>query len=100
MIRATTMITAATFLEWAQVIGALLAVGVAGLVAFMPYARRPKLTIEEERDRANSRVESSKLGGLPHVRLLVSNARGVAPPRAHAFSSRAIRRLQPGRRRS
>jgi hypothetical protein len=76
MIRATSMITAATFYEWAQVVGTLLAVGVAGLVAFMPYARRPKLTIEEERDRANSRVESSQLGGLPHVRLLVSNARG------------------------
>jgi hypothetical protein len=69
------MMIAATLFEWAQVIGALLAVGVAALVAFMPYARRPKLRIEEERDRANSRVESSRgLGGLPHVRLLVSNA--------------------------
>lgn len=61
--------------EWAQLIGAVLAVGVAGLVAFMPYARRPKLTIEEDRDRSNSRVESSGLGGLPHVRLLVSNSK-------------------------
>jgi hypothetical protein len=70
------MMIAATLFEWAQFITALLAVGIAGLVAFMPYARRPKLRIEEERDRANSRVESSDLGGLPHVRLLVSNARG------------------------
>ena len=66
---------AATFYEWAQFVGALLAVGVAGLVAFMPYARRPKLQIEEERDRVNSRVESSGLGGLPHVRVLVANAK-------------------------
>lgn len=69
------MTTTATFYEWAQVAGATLAVVVAGLVAFMPYARRPKLKIEEDRDRSNSRVESSGLGGLPHVRLLVSNSK-------------------------
>ncbi len=68
--------TATTFYEWAQVAGATLAVIVAGLVAFMPYARRPRLSIEEDLGRSNSRVEASGLGGLPHVRLLVSNAKG------------------------
>jgi len=61
--------------EWVQVIAASTGVVVAGLVAVMPYARRPRLSIEEDRDRSNSRVESSQLGGLPHVRLLVTNAR-------------------------
>jgi hypothetical protein len=62
--------------EWAQLVAAAAGVAIAGLVAFMPYARRPRLSIEEDLDRSNSRVESSGLGGLPHVRLLVSNARG------------------------
>jgi hypothetical protein len=61
--------------EWAQLLAAATGVVIAGLVAFMPYARRPKLSIEEDKDRSNSRVESSALGGLPHVRLLVTNAK-------------------------
>lgn len=65
-----------TTFEWAQLVAATAGVVIAGLVAFMPYARRPKLSIEEDRDRSNSRVElSTALGGLPHVRLLVSNAK-------------------------
>jgi hypothetical protein len=38
-------------------------------------ARRPKLSIEEELDRANSLVETSDLGGMPHVRILVRNVK-------------------------
>ncbi len=62
--------------EWAQVLAVATGVVIALLVAFMPYARRLRLRIEEDRDRSNSRVESSGLGGLPHIRLLVSNAKG------------------------
>lgn len=69
------MSVAATTFEWAQIVAAGTGLLVAALVAFMPYARRPKLSIEEDRDRSNSRVESSGLGGLPHVRLLVSNSK-------------------------
>ena len=61
--------------EWAQLVAAATGVLIAGLVAFMPYARRPRLSIERDRGRSNSRVEASQLGGLPHVRLLVSNSR-------------------------
>jgi hypothetical protein len=42
-------------------------------------ARRPKLSIEEELDRANSLVETSDLGGMPHVRILVRNAKRRRP---------------------
>ena len=97
MIRAS-MVIAATAFEWAQLVGAAFAVVVAGLVAFMPYARRPRLGIEEDKDGSNSRVESSDdLGGLPHVRLLVTNRKwrraahgtrvlveGYTPTTAHA----------------
>jgi hypothetical protein len=64
-----------TWIEWAQVVGATAGVVIAGLVAFMPYVRRPRLTIKEDLDTANSRVEASAMGGLPHVRLLVANAK-------------------------
>lgn len=64
-----------TWVDAAQVVTAAVGLIVAGLVAFMPYARRPKLGIEEDADRSNWRVEASPLGGLPHLRLLVSNAK-------------------------
>jgi hypothetical protein len=70
-----TVISDVTWIEWAQVLAAAAGIGVAALVAFMPYARRPKLSVEEDTDRSNSRVEESPLGGLPHVRVLVSNAK-------------------------
>jgi hypothetical protein len=70
------VITAATTFEWAQLVTAAAAVVIAVLVAFMPYARRPKLSVEEDRDRSNSRVEQDvRLGSLPHARLLVANAK-------------------------
>jgi hypothetical protein len=62
-----------TWFDWAQVVSATAGVVIAGLVAFMPYVRRPRLSIEEDLDRANSRVEMSVMGGMPHVRLLVAN---------------------------
>jgi hypothetical protein len=65
-----------SLVDVAQIGTAAIGLLVAGLVAFMPYARRPRLIIEEDEDRNNSRVEASRWGGLPHVRLLVSNARG------------------------
>jgi hypothetical protein len=65
---------------------AVLGLAVAALVAFMPYARRPRLTIEEDTDRIQSRVELSGMGGLPHVRLLVVNAKG----RRAAHGSRVL----------
>jgi hypothetical protein len=52
-----------------------LGLAVAALVAFMPYARSPKLTMQEDSERMQSRVELSGMGGLPHVRLLVANAK-------------------------
>jgi hypothetical protein len=64
----------ATWVELAQAFTAVAGLVVAALVAFMPYARRPKLSIEEDLDRIHSRVESSPAGGLPHVRVLVSDA--------------------------
>ena len=67
-----------TFATWAgagQTLLAVLGIVVAALVAFMPYARRPRLGIEEDTDRIQSRVELSGMGGLPHVRLLVANAK-------------------------
>ena len=67
---------AVTWLDAAQVVTAAAGLLVAGLVAVMPYARRPKLAIEEDEEGSNSRVEASpQLGGLPHVRVLVSNAK-------------------------
>jgi hypothetical protein len=69
------VLLAATTFEWAQLLTAATAVVIAALVAVMPYARRPKLSIEEDHDRSNSRVEQSQLGGLPHVRLLVTNGK-------------------------
>ena len=65
-----------SWVDAAQVGTAAVGLLVAALVAFMPYARRPRLRIEEDEDGSNSRVETSPLGGLPHVRLIVANARG------------------------
>jgi hypothetical protein len=65
---------ATTWVDVAQGIAAVAGIVVATLVAWMPYARRPKLRVEEDPDRSNSRVEASGLGGLPHLRVLVSNA--------------------------
>lgn len=64
-----------SWVDVAQAMTAAAGLLVAGLVAFMPYARRPRLSIEEDQDRSNSRVEASQMGGLPHLRLLVSNAK-------------------------
>jgi hypothetical protein len=73
---------AATTYEWAQLLAAVAGVVIAGLgvviavlVAVMPYARRPRLSIEKDLDGSHSRVEHAPLGGLPHVRLLVSNSK-------------------------
>ena len=64
-----------TFFDWAQVVAAATGIVVAGLVAVMPFVRRPKVTIKEDRDRVHSHVEMSALGASPHVRLLVTNAK-------------------------
>jgi hypothetical protein len=69
------MTVGVTWVDAAQVVTAAAGLIVAGLVAVMPHLRRPKLRIEEERDKANSRVEASIMGGMPHVRILVRNAK-------------------------
>ena len=48
---------------------------IASLVAFMPYARRPRLSVIEDGERIHSRVESTPQGPIPHMRLLVNNSR-------------------------
>jgi len=64
-----------TWIDWATVVAAATGILVAALVAVMPFARRPEVKIEEDADRANSRVEATDRGGLPHVRLLVANSK-------------------------
>jgi hypothetical protein len=59
----------------AQAVGALAGIVVAGLVAFMPFARRPRLSVIEDTDRVHSRAEKTPVGLLPHVRLLVRNSK-------------------------
>jgi hypothetical protein len=63
---------AASVFEWAQVVAAAGAIVVAGLVAWLPYFRRPKLDLEEDTDRVHSHVEAD---GVPYLRLLVANAK-------------------------
>ena len=64
-----------TWIDVAQVVAAGAGIAVAGLVAFMPYVRRPRLSIAEDPERVQSRVETTNVGELPHVRLLVANKR-------------------------
>lgn len=64
-----------TWVDGAQVVAAVAGILIAALVAFMPFARRPRLSISEDEERAHSRVEESPVGQLPHVRLLVANAK-------------------------
>jgi hypothetical protein len=64
-----------TWVDVAQVVAAAAGIAIAGLVALMPYARRPKLSLVEDPERIQSRVERTDLGGLPHIRLLVANAK-------------------------
>jgi hypothetical protein len=59
----------------AQVVAAGAGIVIAALVAFMPYVRRPRLSITEDAERVHSRVEDTPAGQLPHVRLLVGNAK-------------------------
>lgn len=62
--------------SWLDVATAVTAVGgilIAALVAAMPFARRPRLSITEDPERVHSRVEDTTAGHLPHVRLLVAN---------------------------
>lgn len=59
----------------ATVSAALFGVGVAALVAVMPYARRPKLELVEDTDKTHSRVETTPLGPMPYLRILAGNAR-------------------------
>jgi hypothetical protein len=70
-----------TWVDVAQIVAAVAGLGVAGLVAFMPYARRPRLSVTEDAERVQSRVEQIRaeqvdIGDIPHVRLLVGNKRG------------------------
>jgi hypothetical protein len=64
-----------SWIDVAQVGTAAIGILIAALVAFMPYARRPRLSLEEDEDRVQSRVEETPVGSLPHVRLLVANKR-------------------------
>lgn len=59
----------------ATVTTGVLGVVVAALVAFMPYARRPRLSLIEDADKVHSHVESTPLGPMPYLRVLACNAR-------------------------
>jgi hypothetical protein len=48
---------------------------VAGLVAFMPYARRPRLSLVEDTDKIHSHVEKTPQGRLPYLRVLAKNSK-------------------------
>jgi hypothetical protein len=65
----------ATWVDVAQAVSAVAGILIAALVAVMPFVRRPRLWIGEDSGRVHSRVEDTPIGSLPHVRLLVSNAR-------------------------
>ncbi|HSS74341.1 MAG TPA: hypothetical protein VLK53_12325 [Gaiellaceae bacterium] len=48
---------------------------VAGLVAFMPYLRRPRLSLAEDADKTHSRVEETPVGSMPYLRILAGNGK-------------------------
>jgi hypothetical protein len=60
--------------DGAQAVATVAAIVIAVLVAWLPFARRPRLSVAEDPLRIHSRVEDTSVGALPHVRLLVSNA--------------------------
>jgi hypothetical protein len=64
-----------TWVDVAQAVAAVAGIGIAGLVAFMPFARRPRLSVTEAPDRVQSQVEKTIVGELPHIRLLVANGK-------------------------
>jgi hypothetical protein len=66
---------ATTFLDVIQVSTAALGIAIAGLVALMPFLRRPRLSIQEDTARIHSRLESTDRGKVPHLRLLAGNAK-------------------------
>jgi hypothetical protein len=59
----------------ATVAAAALGVVIAGLVAFMPYLRRPRMSLAEDQDKTHSRVETTPLGPVPYLRILAGNAK-------------------------
>jgi hypothetical protein len=66
--------TGTSWIDVAQVVAATAGILIAALVAFMPFVRRPRLSVEEDEERVASRVERiTGVGLLPHVRLLVAN---------------------------
>jgi hypothetical protein len=65
--------SATTSVDVAQVVAAVAGIVIAALVAVMPFARRPRLSVSEDPERVHSRVEATSVGQLPHVRLLVAN---------------------------
>jgi hypothetical protein len=80
----------------ATVAGALAGVTVAALVAVMPDAGRPRLSLVEDRDKAHSAVESTPVGGMPYLRVLVANRGG----RRAAQNTRVQAEGYPSTRRS
>lgn len=66
---------ATTFIDVAQGLAAVAGIIIAALVAVMPFARRPRLSLIEDPDRVHSRVESTPSGAVPHLRLLVANGK-------------------------
>lgn len=62
-----------TLLDWLPLGISAIAL-VASIAAFViPYWRRPSLSLQEDPERTHSRVEGN---GIPHIRLLVRNAKG------------------------
>jgi hypothetical protein len=74
--RGARLITASTSAyEVAQLVAAAGGGGVAGLVAAMPFARRPRVSLAEDRERIQSRIEETPRGAAPYVRLIAKNAK-------------------------
>lgn len=69
------MDSSSLWIEVVQVVGAAAGVVVAGLVALMPYVRRPYLTLELDNDGVYTRMEYRDRAYYPVVRLLVRNRR-------------------------
>jgi hypothetical protein len=60
-------------LDWAPLIVSAVALLVSIAAVIVPYWRRPSLSLHEDPERTHSRVEGN---GLPHLRVLVRNAKG------------------------
>lgn len=56
-------------LDWRLAV-AVVALGVSGAALFLPYWRRPNLSIRTDSERTHSRVEGNQ---VPHVRVLAKN---------------------------